>query len=63
MMKVGEIPRKVQEKRSRWFGHVMRREEDCVGKRAMMALEVQGRGTGQSNDEWTKFWRTWKRKA
>ena len=37
----GRISRKVPEKRLMWFGLVMGREEDCVGKRAM-SLEVQG---------------------
>ena len=29
--KVGEISKKVQERRLEWYGHVMRREEECVG--------------------------------
>ena len=33
--KVGEIPKKVQERKLRWYGHVMRREEHYVGRRAM----------------------------
>ena len=40
--KVAEISRKVQEKRLQWFGHVMRRDEDYVGRR-MMEMEVPGR--------------------
>jgi hypothetical protein len=28
-MKVTEIDRKIQEKRLRWYGHILRREEDC----------------------------------
>ena len=31
--KVGEIAKKVQERRLKWYGHVMRREEHCVGWR------------------------------
>ena len=38
---VGEIPKKVQERRMRWYGHVMRRDEEYVGKRAV-GREVQG---------------------
>ena len=38
---MGEITKKVQERRLKWYGHVMRREEDYVGRRAM-GLEVQG---------------------
>ena len=40
--KVGEITKKVQERRLEWYGHVMRREEHYVGRRAM-AMKVQGR--------------------
>ena len=39
---MGEITKKVQERRLKWYGHVMRREEHCVGRRAMV-MEVQGR--------------------
>ena len=28
--KVGEISKKVQERRLKWYGHVMRREEEYV---------------------------------
>ena len=31
--KVGEISKKVQASRMKWYGHVLRREEDYVGKR------------------------------
>ena len=41
-MGVGEITKKVQERRLKWYGHVMRREEHCVGRRAMV-MKVQGR--------------------
>ena len=40
--KVGKIAKKVQERMLKWYGHVMRREEHCVGRRAM-AMKVQGR--------------------
>ena len=54
MTKLGEISGKVQEKRLRWFGHVMRRKEDRVGKR-VMALEVQGmRKRGRPKQRWTQ---------
>ena len=39
--KVGRIAKKVQEKRLKWYGHVMRREEHCIGRRAM-EMKVQG---------------------
>ena len=40
--KVVEISKKVQEGRLRWYGHILRREEDHVGRRTM-EMEVQGR--------------------
>ncbi len=32
---MGEITKKVPERRLKWYGHVMRREEHYVGRRAM----------------------------
>ena len=40
--KVGSIIKKIQERRLKWYGHVMRREEHYVGRRAMV-MKVQGR--------------------
>ena len=40
--KVGEITKKVQERRMKRCGHVMKREEHYVGRRAM-EMKVQGR--------------------
>ena len=40
-IKVTEISKKVQEKRLQWYGHVMRRDEDYVGRK-VMEMEVQG---------------------
>ena len=40
--KVGGITKKVQERRLKWYGHVMRKEEHYVGRRAMV-MKVQGR--------------------
>ena len=37
-----EITKKVQERRLKWYGHVMRREEHYIGRRAMV-MKVQGR--------------------
>ena len=37
--KVGEITKKVQERRLKWYGYVMRREEHYVGRRAMVMKE------------------------
>ena len=40
--KVGEISKKVQESRLKWYGHVLRREDEYVGKR-VIAMEVPGK--------------------
>ena len=40
--KVGEITKKVQERRLMWYGNVMIKEEHYVGRRAMV-MKVQGR--------------------
>ena len=39
--KVGEISKKVQESRLKWYGHVSRREDEYVGKK-VMGMEVPG---------------------
>ena len=39
---VGEITKKVQERRLKWYGHVMRREGHYVGRRVMV-MKVQER--------------------
>ena len=49
--KVAEISKKVQERRMRWYGHVTRRDEECVGKR-VMGIEVQGSGRGRPRKRW-----------
>ena len=41
--KVGDISKKVQESRLKWYGHVLRREDEYVGKRVMV-MEVSGKG-------------------
>ena len=54
--KVGEITKKVQERRLKWHGHVMRREEHYVGRRAI-EMKVHGRrkrGRLLREDGWTK---------
>ena len=40
--KVGEISKKVQESRLKWYGHVLRRDDEYVGNR-LMTMEVQGK--------------------
>ena len=50
--KVGEISKKVQESRLKWYGHVLRREDECVGKR-VMGMEVPGkRRRGRPKWKW-----------
>ena len=50
--KVGEISKKVQESRLKWYGHVLRREEEYVGK-IVMAMEVPGkRRRGRPKRRW-----------
>ena len=41
-IKVTEISKKVQERRLQWYGHVMRRDEDYVGRK-VMEMEVPGK--------------------
>ena len=40
--KVGEITKKVQERRLKWYGHLMRRKEHYIGRRAVK-IKVDGR--------------------
>eukprot|EP00795_Rhopilema_esculentum_P004807 gene4807-21118_t len=37
-VKVAEISSKMQESRLNWYGHVMRREEEYVGRRVMLKI-------------------------
>ena len=50
--KVGEISKKVQGSRLNWYGHVLRREDEYVGKR-VMAMEAPGkRRRGRPKRRW-----------
>ena len=50
--KVGEISKKVQESRLKWYGHVLRRYEEYVGKRVLV-MEVPGkRRRGRPKQRW-----------
>ena len=50
--KVGEISKKVQESRLKWYGHVLRREDEYVGKR-VTGMEVPGkRRRGRPKRRW-----------
>ena len=49
---MGEISKKVQESRLKWYGHVLRREDEYVGK-IVMAMEVPGnRRIGRPTRMW-----------
>ena len=51
---MGEITKKVHERRSKWYGHVMGRQVHYVGRRAM-EMKVQGRskrGSGRPKRGW-----------
>ena len=51
-VKVAELSKKVQEARLRWYGHILRRDEEGVERR-MMDMEVQGcRGRGRPKTRW-----------
>lgn len=47
-----DVSKKVQERRLQWYRHVMRREEEYVGRR-VMNMEVDGtRGRGRPKRRW-----------
>ncbi|KAI5746693.1 hypothetical protein M8J77_006372 [Diaphorina citri] len=51
-IKVTEVTKKIQERRLQWYGHVMRRDEDYVGKR-VSRMEVEGRrARGRPKKRW-----------
>ena len=53
--KVGEIAKKGQESSLKWYGHVLRREKECVGKR-VMAIEVPWkRRRGSPKRKWFRY--------
>ena len=41
---MGKISKKVQESRLKWYGHVLRREDEYVGKRVMVVPGKRRRG-------------------
>ena len=51
--KVAEIQHKMQENRLRWFGHIMRRNEDHM-TRQVMAMEEGKRGRGRPPTTWMR---------
>ena len=49
---MGEISKKMQESRLKWYEHVLRREDEYVGK-SVMAMEVPGkRRRGRPKRRW-----------
>ena len=49
---MGELSKKVQESRLKWYGHVLRREDEYVGKRVMV-IEMPGkRRRGRPKRRW-----------
>ena len=50
--KVGEITKKVQERRLNWYGHLMRREEHYVGRSAMVMKVQRRRKRGRHKRRW-----------
>ena len=47
--KVGEISKNVEESRLKWYGHVLRREDEYVSKRVM---EVPGKRRERPKRRW-----------
>ena len=61
--KVEEIIKKVQESRLKWYGHVLRREDEYVGKRVMvMEVLVKEGEQDQSGGGWITSRTTCRRK-
>ncbi|KAI5751754.1 hypothetical protein M8J77_010552 [Diaphorina citri] len=51
-IKVTEVTKKTQERRLQWYGHVMRRDREYVGKRVRQ-IQVEGRRTrGKPKKKW-----------
>ena len=49
---MGEITKKIQERRLKWYGHVMRRAEHYVGRRAMVMQVQRRRKRGRPKRRW-----------
>lgn len=51
-VKVTKMSNETQERRWQWYGHVMRRDKECVGKREL-EMEVQRtRSRGRPRQRW-----------
>ena len=51
-IKVTELSKKMQERRLQWFGHVMRRDDEHVGKKVMDMHVVGQRRVGRPKLRW-----------
>ena len=49
---MGEISKKVQESSLKWYGHVLRREDECVGKRVVVIEVPWKSGRGSPKRKW-----------
>ena len=50
--KVGEISKKMQESRLKWYGHALRRDEQYMGMRVMVSDVLGKRRRGRPNRRW-----------
>jgi hypothetical protein len=54
-IKVTEVTKKIQERRLQWYGHVMRRDKEYVGKRVRQ-IQAEGRRTrGRPKKKWEHY--------
>ena len=53
-LKVGELRGKLRETRLRWYGHVLKREEDYVGQRTRRMV-IGKKGRGRPKRRWKDF--------
>ncbi|XP_069998553.1 uncharacterized protein [Penaeus vannamei] len=52
-IKVVEIPKKIQDGRQGWYGHLLRRDEDHVRRYTMLEMKVRGkRKEGRPRKRW-----------
>ena len=51
-MKTTEVHRKIQKKRLRWYGHILRREKDHVARRVLDMIVEGGRRPRRPRRRW-----------
>ena len=54
VVKVGDITEKMQETRLRWLGHVVRRDDEYVGKR-IRGMQVGRKKRGRPRRRWEDY--------